>query len=241
MLQLQQIVSLACAEAKGPGFLTQGGQYLNMVLEDLVLCRDLKMNRFTNLLTFGPANYGPFKLESDYLRTYDLFYPMPTQQTVPGSTGLPMFLNPSTMKQYDAEFKDPSQSDYPYEFATDLSTQAQAASGSAGYLYIFPQSSGTVVCTHRYMSKQPDYTNPQTNAATPWFPYTDYLVTATAARVMKMTGDDRQESFMKLAEALLAPYLIEEGDEQQTVHNISLDPRHFKSSIALKATKSYPL
>jgi len=236
-LSCQQICALAAAEAKGPGFLQQAGQYLNMVLEDLVLNRNLKMNRVTQSIVLPANSYGPFNLESDYLRTYDMFYPMPSQLTVAGFYGLTMFINPSTMKQFDAEFKDPSQANYPYEFATDLSPKA---SGSPALLYIFPQSSGQLTITHRYMLQRAAITSPETNSAQPWFEYTDYLVTATAARVMKLTGDDRRESFEKSAEKMLQPYLIMEGDEQETVHNIQLDPRRFKPSLRLRATKSYP-
>lgn len=236
-LSASQICSLAATIAKGPGFLQQAGQFLNMVLEDLVLNRDLQMNRVTVPIVVGPNNYGPFNLESDYLRTYDMFYPMPTQQVIPGYTGLTMFLKPCGLKNYDAEFKDPSQANYPYEFATDLSPQA---TGGVGLLYIYPQSSGTITLTHRYMLQRAPITTPESSNAIPWFQYTDYLVKSTAERIMMVTGDDRQESFHKQCEEMLRPYLIMQGDEQQTVHNIELDPRRFRSNKTLKSTKNYP-
>ncbi len=221
------------------------GQMLNIVLEDLVLNRDLKVNRVTQILTILPGAYGPFQLEPDYLRTYDMFYPMPASGGGT-SSGITIFLDPITMEQFDAEFKSPSVSNYPYEFATDLSSQNQTfdVNGvltSAGAAFIYPQSSGTIQITHRYMKNQPSIANPQTSSATPWFAYTDYLVQATAGRMMGVTGDDRHDAYMAQAEQMLRPYLIMGStDEQQAVHNIRLDPRHFRSSRGTKPVKSYP-
>src|SRR5208282_4360591 len=68
--------------------------------------------------------------------------------------------------------KNPQISNYPYEFATDMSTQAQTWSGasqgvgnltSAGQLFVYPATSGSIILTHRYMVKQPDLVNPSTN------------------------------------------------------------------------------
>ncbi len=219
------------------------------------------------MLTVTAGSYGPFPLESDYLRTYDLFYPLPTSGGGTASS-MTQFLVPITMEQFDAEFKSPSISNYPYEFATDLSTQAiTTASGivnagviaaggavavpdpavgtivpasSSGLLWIYPQTSGTLVLTHRYMMKQPEISSPQLNNATPWFPFTKYLIHATAAFVMGVTGDERQAIFEQQAEEMLRPHLIMDGDEQQAVHAIRLDPRTFKFHRNLKPTKASP-
>jgi hypothetical protein len=209
-----------------------------MVLEDLVLNRNLKMNRVTQTIALPANTFGPVNLEADYLRTYDLFYPMPTNAPLPGQDGITMFLNPSTTKQYDAEFKDSSTANYPYEFSTDLSPQA---TGGLGLLYVYPQSSGALSLTHRYMIKRADIATPESSSSNPWFQNTDYLVKATSAKLMMVTGDDRHDSFVAQCEAMLRPYLIMEGDEQETVHNIALDPRHFRSNRALKLTKSQPM
>src|SRR5882724_7813331 len=127
------------------------GQMLNIVLEDLKFNRDLKVCRVTQPITVGPGAYGPFLLEAEYLRTYDLFYPMPASGGGT-SSGITIFLDPITMEQFDAEFKSPSVSNYPYEYATDTSDQAQTvdANGvvtSAGGLFIYPQSSGSIAIT----------------------------------------------------------------------------------------------
>ena len=248
-MQAQIICTRASGIAKGgTGMVSIAGQYLNLVLQDLKLNRDLKVNRVTRILTFPAATFGPLALEADYLRTYDLFYEIPSVGGVTGSSQT-LFLHPVTMEQYDAEFKDVQETNYPYEYATDLSTNAQTWSGgsqgsgtmtSAGGLYIYPASSGTIALTHRYMKNQPDIVSPQTSSLEPWFPYAMYLITATAAMMMGETGDDRAGEYTIRSEAMLRPYLIQEGDEQQTVRNIRLDPRHFRFHRGLKPTKASP-
>lgn len=248
-MEAQELVLLACRIAKGPGMVAIGGQFLRTVLKDLYLKRNLKVNRYTQLLNVGPNSYGPYSLEADYLRTYDMFFPIPN--TGGGGTtvgGITQFLNPVTMEKWDAEYKSPSVANYPYEFATDLSTPAQTWSGtpndstltSAGQLFIYPQSSGTITVTHRYMVARPDIVMPEVSTETPWFADDDYLTTAVAARVMQVTGDDRYDSFENRAMEILRPYLIQEGDEQQAVQNIRLDPQRFHLSKALRPVKSYP-
>lgn len=248
-MQAKDIVLLASREAKGgTGMVTIAGQYLNLVLQDLKLNRELKINRVTQLIVVQANSYGPFALEADYLRTYDLWFPIQSLNA-PVTGGITQFLTPVTMEQWDAEFKDPSVSNYPYEFATDLSTQAQTWSGvpqqstltSAGQLWIYPQSSGQITLTHRYMVNQPDITSPESSTVTPWFPFDDYLICATAARVMGVTGDDRREEYFNRAEAMLRPYLIEgDGDEQGTVRSVKLDRRHFRPTRGLRPVKVYP-
>lgn len=224
-----QVVALACGEAKCPGFIIQGGQYLNLVLKDLWLHRDLKVNLKTQPLTVQANSNGPFNLEADYQRTYDLFYLQ---------NNLPYFLKPASLRHYDQEFKDPSISNYPYEYATDLSSAAIVASGAAGQVYIYPQSSGQIILTHRYMQKQADIVTPEVSAVVPWFEDQDYLVKATAKRLMGLTDDDRMKQYNDDAEAMLRIHLIMAADdEQQIVRRVTLDPWSFSVTRNLRPTK----
>ena len=230
-LQAQQIVQRACAIAKCPGFIQQGGIYLNMALEDLWLHRDLKINRVTEFITVQANNFGPFVLPQNYQRTYDLFF----QQN-----NLPYFLNPISTEEYDQEFKDPSIANYPYEFMTilyDETTALQQVPPSAGQLFIYPQSSGQIVLTHRYMVKQPDITAPETSSVIPWFPDQEYLIRKTAAYLMDETDDTRLDRFNKMCDDMLRIHIIMEGDEQQVVKSVRLDPRRFHTNRTLKPTK----
>lgn len=250
MRSAASIVATACREAKGPGYIAEGGNYLNDTLEDLKLNRNLKVNRVTSTININAATgYGPYALEPDYLRTYDLFYAIAPTGGGPQSQGQIILLNPITMEQMDSEIKNPQISNYPYEFATDVSTQAQVWSGgsqgqgtllSAGQLFIYPATNGVVPLTHRYMKNQPDIVGPATSLQIPWFAFTAYLIKAVAAKVMGLTGDDRQAQYEAQAEKMLMPWLIMEGDEQQTVRNIRLDPRHFRTARGVRTTKMFP-
>lgn len=224
MMTAAQIVADACAICKAPGFTAQGGRALNLVLNDLVLHRDLKMNRVSSTINVGIGNNGPFNLEANYLRTYDLFY-------LVNST--PCFLRPATQEQYDAEIKTGIQG-YPYEYTTDLSPQA---SQLPALLYIYPQSNVAITMTHRYMLDQADITTPESSTVVPWFQDQDYLVTATAMRLMKITDDQRYERFETDCEALLRKHIIMEGDDQKIVREVRLDPRRFKMKGNLSADK----
>jgi hypothetical protein len=224
-----QIVALACNEAKCPGFVTQGGNYLNLTLKDLWLHRDLKVNRKTQTLTVSTGTFGPFALESDYMRTYDLFYLQ---------NNLPYFLKPAAQEMFDQQFKDPAVGNYPYMYATDLSDAAQAAFSTAGTIYIYPVTSASLSLTHRYMQQRADITTPETSSVVPWFADQDYLIKATAYRLMGITDDERQAKYMTDCEAMLRTHLIMAADdEQQIVRAVKLDPWRFRTNRSYKPTK----
>lgn len=228
MITSAQIVARACAIAKAPGFTTQGGQYLNLTLQDLVLHRDLKMNRQQVSIAIQIGVNGPFTLATDYLRTYDLFYTV---------NNFPYFLFPLSQEQYDALFKDPSIANYPYCYTTDLTAQATQ---SAGSLFIFPQSTSALSLTHRYMIRRADISAPESSSSIPWFPDQDYLINATATRLMRETDDARYDKYLKDCEDMLRIHLIEDGDEQQVVKAIKLDPQRFHTNRSLRPTKLNP-
>lgn len=228
------------------------GQWLTTVLEDLKYKYNLKINRVTQTLNLPTGTFGPINLEADYLRTYDCWYPLPTSGggIGLGSLGLPQFLEPLTMAKMDALFKDPSVANYPYFYATDLSTQAQQWTGgtqgngtllAAGNFFWYPMTSGSIPVTHRYMKNQPDYATPETSSITPWFNNSMYLIKETAARMCMTTGDDRASTWHNEAEEMLRPLLIMEGDEQEAVKQIKFSPEMFHFVKNAKLTKSSPL
>ena len=228
MITAQQIVTDAITIAKAPGFTQIGGRQLNLVLNDLCLHRNLKMNRVTQTLNVGAGSNGPFSLSSDYLRTYDLFYEV---------DNFPYFLYPLSQEQYDGLFKDPSIANYPYAWATNLTSAATQAGGS---IFIFPQSNSAIGLTHRYMVNRPDIPTPESSAVIPWFPDQDYLVHATACRVMKFTDDTRYANYVQQGEDMLRTHLIMDGDEQQVVKSIRLDPQRFRINSNVRPTKLSP-
>lgn len=223
-----QIVADALAIAKCPGYTAQGGRALNYVLADLSMHRNLKVNLVTATLTVSANNVGPYSLESDYLRTFELTYT---------AGGVPYFLNPCTIKEFDADNIPAAGTSYPDEYATDLSP---VATGGVGQIYIYPPSNQTIAMTHRYFLKRADIATPETSSAIPWFEDQDYLLTATAMRMMRITDDARLDRFEADAEAMLRKHLMTEGDEQQVVKSVQLDPRRFRSGAGVKATKGSP-
>lgn len=222
-----QIVADACMISKVPGYTAQGGRALNYVLDDLSLHRNLKVNLVTETLNLASNSNGPFNLPANYLRTYDLVYYV---------SGEPFFLNPASLREYDQEVQQLTNS-YPYEFATDLSP---VANGAVGLLYIYPQSTGPLVATHRYYLQQPIIVAPETSQTIPWFSDQDYLTMATATRLMRISDDDRYNGFVEHCEAMLLKHLLTEGDEQQVVKEVQLDWRRFKLKGALRSTKNFP-
>jgi hypothetical protein len=87
------------------------------------------------------------------------------------------------------------------------------------------------------MVKQPDIVNPESSSTIPWFPDQDYLITATASRLMQITDDTRRDKFIEDSLRMLRIHLIMEGDEQRVVQSVRLDPRRFHSNRSLKPTK----
>lgn len=227
-LTAAQIVTDACQMAKCPGFTVQGGRALNLVLSDLVLHRNLKVNLVTATIVVPPNSNGPFNLEANYLRTYDLWFQI---------SGEPYFLNPCSLKQLDSEPQQSGLSSYPFEWASDLSL---VASGGLGHLFVYPQSNTGVSLTHRYYLQQADIVTPETSATVPWFSDQDYLVQATTARLMRITDDSRYERFVADCENMLRMHLMTEGDEQQVVKSVQLDPRRFRVGGSNRPTKLDP-
>jgi hypothetical protein len=227
-LTAAQIVADSLSIAKCPGFVTQGGRALNLVLSDLVLHRNLKVNCVSASIPMAANSDGPFPLESDYLRTYELFYVI---------DGEPHFLTPSNRIQFDIEPNKTTTTNYPYEYATDLSAPTLV---SAGDLYVYPQSNTGVTLTHRYMVQRPDITTPETSTVVPWFIDQDYLVQATAMRMMRISDDARHDAFAAECTRMLLTHLLTEGDEQQVVKSIMLDPKRFRVAGSLRPTKLNP-
>ena len=136
-LTASQIVNQACSISKCPGYLTQGGQNLNLVLQDLVMHRNLKATLVKSTITVPANSNGPFNLETDYLRTYDMWFLV---------NGEPYFLNPGSLEEMDMESQAPGLASYPYEWASDPATTPWS-------LYIYPQSNNLISLIHRYYSR----------------------------------------------------------------------------------------
>ena len=227
-LTATRIVATALATAKCPGYTAQGGEALNSVLADLCMHHNLKKNLVTGSIVVPANSNGPFNLELTYLRTYDLFYVV---------NGEPYFLDPCSLKEFDNEVQQLGLSNYPYEYATDLSAVTPTV---PGIMYVYPQSNTGVTLTHRYYLKQTDIASPESSSVIPWFEDQDYLVQATAMRMMRITDDSRYATWVQDCEQLLRKHLLTEGDEQQVVKEVQLDPRRFRIGGSSRPTKLDP-
>ena len=90
-----QLVSLSCAEAKVPGWVTQAGQKLNLILNELC-SYDLDVTRQTYQFNFNVAlGSGPIPLPTNWQRANrnDVFYTI---------LGVKYVMIPVSLAEFDA-------------------------------------------------------------------------------------------------------------------------------------------
>lgn len=227
-LQATQIVSLAAQIAGCPGFTSQAGQLLNMILSDLCQTYDFDLAKKTTVLTLGTSS-GPYSLPSDYLRALrdDIFYTF---------NGVPYPLTSVDLAEFDAYPTQAGFNAYPTVYATDMSLSPPA-------LYVWPPSNGSLPLTVRYYAQLSDITQPETSATVPWFPNQDYLVTRLAGELMKIADDERWEAFLGGSDAgaqgILDRYLKLSDDKETRAQRVTLDKRYFRPRWgSLKNTKT---
>ena len=223
-LQAQQIVSLATQIARCPGFTSQAGQLLNMILSDLCQTYDLAINLTTATITLssgqgvGVANIGsgPYTLPADYLRLAknELFY------SVSGTSYVMINID---LAEFDALTQTPGLSNYPEYWATDLSVTPPV-------MYVWHPAGGSYVKTLRYYQQKADIATPESSTTVPWFPNTDYLVTRLAGELMKITDDQRSSGFLGEgpgAQGVLKRFLLLQSDDECRAKTVTLDRRRF--------------
>lgn len=236
MLTAAQIITLACQDAKAPGFTAQALQFLNATLQDLCQNYDLDAalgsNPFSFNSTFGTAQ-GPYDLPTDYLRTQvkdgkdEIFYTI---------NGVPYPMIQVTKAEYDWLVQTPGFQSFPYNYATDLSEDPKE-------LWVWPPANGSYAVTHRYYKLMPDITD---TSEVPWFTNTMYLQRSVAGRLMGLTGDSRQADYLANdpdryplgAGTLLNQYLKNVEDREGAVHTVGLDRRRWGRAFdRLRQTK----
>ena len=238
--QAQQIVSLACATAKVPGWVTQAGLMLNMILNELCTDYDLDVARFTFNFSFNTGagqDSGPYVLPANWLRADrdNVFYTI---------QGVKYIMIPETIAEFNAQVQQPGLNAYPQNYAVDNSP---LASGSAPNMYVWPPPSGAFPVTARYYSQMTDITTPESSATIPWFPNQLYLQRRLTGEMMLMANDDRADTYLggvdttsgfEGASAILGRYLSTK-DDAQTVKRVTLDKRLFGPAFdRLRNTKT---
>jgi hypothetical protein len=238
-LSAAQIVTLACQEAKCPAFISQAGQLLNAVLQDLCMNYDLDQCRGTFNFQFNSVTgrgSGPYTLPVDYLRTEvidgkDNFYYV--------IDGVPYPLVQETLAEHNWQVQTAGFQSYPRNYSTNLDT-------TPGQLFVWPPSSGSYNTFLNYFRKMPDIATPEMSAAVPWFPNTQILIRSVAGRLMGLTDDNRQAAYLGDgmdyplgAGTLLNQWLKNAKDREGAVKTVGLDRRRWGRPFdRLKNTKT---
>lgn len=238
-----QIVALACADAAAPGYTSQAGQLLNVILQELCQTYDLDLAKGTYVFNFStsqatdPGLYpnvqpggGPYPLPTDFLRMVDDI----DNTWYLNGVAYPMI--PIDLSEYDNLVQQTNLQSYPYFAATDMSQ-------SPPNLLVWPPASGSYQCLVRYRRQMPDIATPETSTTVPWFPNTQYLRTRLSGELMKLTDDSRWEAFLgdapHGAQGILNRYLKMKDDMNDRAQMVKLDRRTFRNKFSsLKNTKT---
>ena len=224
------IVTLACQIAKCPGYTTQAGQLLNMILSDLCQTYDFDAAKKTYYFNFNPGlvasvgnsiyGSGPYPLPADYLRAIkgEVFWTL---------NGVVYDMIPCDLAEFDHLVQQAGTQSYPYIFATDTSLNDNATPVA----YVYSPPSGAYPVTVRYFSQMADIATPATSSTVPWFQNQDYLLTRLAGELMRLTGDDRMSEYLGEsptgAQGILKRFLMLKDDNENRAKSLSLDRRSF--------------
>jgi hypothetical protein len=203
MLTAQQIITYALQIAKAPGYTVQAGDLLNMRLATLARTYDLDV--LLKTIQFSvPAGVQTYALPADYVRGHELWYYI---------GGLPQSLRQVGLPDFDRVNVGAAAMANPTTWASDP---------ASGVLYLYPMPNSTIAFTLRYWSQPPDIASPATSSVVPWFPDSDYLLTALAADVMRLTDDTRQPQYAAEAQSKLQAFLKMQGDRENHARTIKL-------------------
>lgn len=235
-LTAAQIISLACQDAKCPGFTAQALQFLNMELGDLCRDYDFEAAAKTCYFTFDPGliaqvgnsvyGSGPYPLPADFLRFKDeksAFW------TLPG-TGVTYPLIPCDLSEFDLMVQQAGTQSYPYIIATDMSTSDAVQQGvtpaepTTPVAYVYSPPSGAYPFQGRYYAQMADITD---TSVVPWFPSQGYLRRKVAALLMGITDDEREQTWIDRAEKELRSYLQLKDNRSNRASTVKLDRRRF--------------
>lgn len=235
MATAAQIVSLACADAAAPGYISQAGLLLNIILQELCQTYDLDQAKKTFTFNFQPGlvtdnvypnitpGGGPYPLPADYLRAVD------EKSFIWFLQGVPYCMIPCDLSEYDNLVQQAGQQAYPYLMATDMSQSPPNA-------VVWPPASGAYPVQIRYFSQMPDIVTPESSAVVPWFPNTQYLRTRLGGELMKLTDDLRWKDFLGDApygaQGILHRYLLLKDDSSDRAQTVKLDRRSFGNGFS---------
>lgn len=220
-LQAQQIVNLACQIAKCPSYTAQGGQFLNNVLQSLAMDYDFDVIRKTANFNFNTSTSGngyalgsgPNFMPPDCVRVHrnGAFYFIDQ---------VPYVMIGSTQEEFDTFVQQAGNASYPSRFYVDVSKSPME-------LYVWQPAAGGYPCTVRYQPVPDPIVTPETSASIPWFPNTQYLIDAVSENLMRITNDDRLQTFIQMNDKNLTSYLKMKDDPETGVKRVTLDRAYF--------------
>lgn len=221
----QQLVTLACQIAKTPGFVTQAGQFLNMILADYAQVMDLDVIRQTTVLNINSQS-ASYPLPADYLRAVEVFYNV---------NGTIFYLNQIPLSDYDQEFQGPGISNYPEQYATDISQSTGPT------IFFWPPPALPLAVTLRYRPQTTDIDTPETSSVIPWFPNQRILLKDLTVELFALADDSRGPQTEAEVEKRMRKYLIMDDDKEGYAQQVQLDRRYFRPNGNTPNTKQQPL
>jgi hypothetical protein len=216
-----QICTLACQEAKCPGYTAIAGQYMNMILVQHALQYDLDIVRRTTTITTA-AGTPSYPLPANYLRSRECFYNL---------NGEIFYLSPKALEEYDQLFQGPGEIDYPYIFSTDI------AQTTGPVIYFYPAPIAVLQVTLRYMDNNVEITSPQTSSVVPYLQDQAYLTDRVTECLMKITDDERLKLFMENTDEMDRRYMKMMNDQNDRAYKVKRDPDSFRVAERVRPTK----
>lgn len=221
-----QLISLACQITKQPGFLSQAGQFLNMILADYCqTIEDQDTIRQTTVINVGAAG-ASYPLPANHLRTREVFYLV---------NGEPFYLNQIPLEDYDQLFVGPGVDNYPQSYAVNVSDTPHS-------LLFWPPPAIPLAVTVRYQPQMTDIPNPESSTIIPWFANQRILLRDLCVDML-MLGDDtqRKEDLQRDVERMMRNYLIMDDDKEGYARTVKLDRRTFRPRDNYPPSKLSPL
>ncbi len=245
-LTAAQICARAAQIARVPGFLTQAGQSLNVVLQELCQDYDFDLAKKTYRFLFNTSalnvdGQAYQNLPADFLRSIrnECFYWI---------SGVPYPMIPLDQAEGDMLVQQAGVSNFPVFYWTDMTLMGETNNGTLGVpvmLFWMPPS-GAYQAVVRYFAQMADIASPQTSAVVPWFPNQNYLITRVAGELMKDADDERATAYLSSNEdaypngagVILRHYLQMKDDKGDRAQVVQLDRRRFGRAFdRLKNTK----
>jgi hypothetical protein len=236
-LTAAQICTKAASIARVPGFTSQAGDYLNVVLQELCQNYDFDVAKQTYYFTFN-TNQLNFNgqayqnLPANYLRTVrnECFYYI---------SGVPYPMIHFDQAEGDLLVQQAGVTNFPVFFWTDMTlmgatnspTTSPGVTGVPIMLFWMPPS-GAYQVTLRYFSQMSDIATPASSSTVPWFPDQNYLITRVAGQLMQDADDERWMTYLSDdkeggAGYILGKYLKLKDDKSDRAQTVKLDRRVF--------------